>query len=99
MNLNLNYEGFEKYLVNTVDIRFGGGGRRYEFKFDNSYGATVLKHAYSCGSDGELWIVCVVRWLDNYYEALDGDSILGTYIIKDLTNEDVRNLLQRIKDL
>ena len=41
MNLILNHEGFENYLVEKNYIF---GGIQYKFKFDNMYGASIIKH-------------------------------------------------------
>ncbi len=97
MNLNLNYEGFETYLVRRDD-NFHGNGVSYKFRFENRYGASVIKHNYSYGHENDLWELAVIYWYDD-----DWDLVYDTDITADvegyLTDEDVRNLLQRIKDL
>lgn len=97
MNLNLNYEGFEEYLVNKHIVPFNGG-IGYKFKFDNRRGASVIKHAHSHGSDKDLWELVVLYWWDDEWE-FDYDTPITNDIIGYLTDEDVRNLLQQIKDL
>lgn len=42
MNLKLNYEGFEKYHVSTFTHGMPDE-IHYLFKFDNGYGASVIK--------------------------------------------------------
>ena len=96
MNLNLNYEGFEN---NLVERKNGWcGGIHYIFRFDNNYGASIIKHKYSYGSDDDLWELGVILWCDDEWE-LDYDTPITADVIGYLTDEDVRDLLQQIKDL
>lgn len=139
-NLILNYEGFEEYLVEREDSPTRIGlrklpGVRYVFRFENNYGASVVKHLGSYGYDEDLWELAVIRfgkydelciedfenhgYDDELEELLDSiesyeddedededDVYILTYdtpitddIEGHLTDEDVRNLLARIKEL
>ena len=143
-NLNLNYEGFEEYLVEREDnpARIGLRklpGVRYVFRFENNYGASVVKHLGSYGYDQDLWELAVIRFgkydelcieyfenhdcdeeLEELLDAMESDEddedededededdvytlAYDTPITDDieghLTDEDVRNLLARIKEL
>ena len=40
MNFKLNYEGFDNYLLGKGFI---DGGVHYVFRFENGYGASVIK--------------------------------------------------------
>lgn len=97
MNLNLNYEGFETNLI-SEEPSFGGV--QYRFRFDNRYGASVIKHKYSYGSDDDLWELAVL-----FYSVVcpKGEITYDTPITEDvegyLTDEEVRNLLAQIKEL
>ena len=104
-NLNLNYEGFEEYLVERKDrsmtnLRFEKEpGVMYVFRFENNYGASIIKLFGSYGYEENLWELAVIQFdEDNEY-----DITYDTPITKDvegrLTDEDVRNLLARIKEL
>lgn len=97
MNLNLNYEGFETNLI-SEEPSFGGV--QYRFKFDNGYGASVIKHKYSYGSEDDLWELAV---LDSFDVGPKGMLTYDTPITEDvegyLTDEEVRNLLAQIKEL
>lgn len=98
MNLNLNYEGFESNLISKAPIF---GGIQYRFRFDNNFGASVIKHEYSYGSGEDLWELAVLVFGDGYSEK--GELTYETEITPDvegyLTDEDVRKLLERIKGL
>lgn len=137
-NLKLNYEGFEEYLVEREDSSTRIGlrklpGVRYVFRFENNYGASVVKHLGSYGYDQDLWELAVVRFgkydelcvedfenhgyddeLEELLDAMESDEddededdvyilTYDTPITDDveghLTDEDVRNLLARIKEL
>ena len=97
--LNLNYEGFEQYLVERED-RNMMNGVQYIFKFENHYGASVIKHDGSYGRDEDLWELAVIKyetdrdkWHLNYGTEIT-DDVIGW-----LTDEGVRDLLKRIKEL
>ena len=98
MNLTLNYEGFEENLHERLDLF---GGVQYLFKFENRYGASVIKHNGSYGHGRDLWELAVIKF--NSDSGDDWDLNYDTPITDDvegwLTDEDVRNLLQRIKEL
>ena len=97
MNLTLNCEGLETNLIST---EHDFGGVLYRFKFDNGYGASVIKHRYSYGSDQDLWELAV---LDSFDRNPNGELTYDTPITDDvvgyLTDEEVRNLLEQIKGL
>ena len=98
MNLVLNHEGFESNLIRRREHSLSGV--QYLFRFENNYGASVVKHSYSYGNEEDLWELAVIIFDP------ENDSWYLTYttdITEDvegcLTDEDVRNLLQRIKEL
>lgn len=109
-DLNLNYEGFEEYLVERTDrstiswTAEEAPGVQYVFRFENNYGASIIKHLGSYGYDKNLWELGVIRF--GKYDEDEDDEYSLTYdtpITNDvegyLTDEDVRNLLARIKEL
>lgn len=97
MNFNLNYEGFEKDLVLKQGLN---GGIQYRFRFDNNYGASVVKSCMSYGYNDDLWELAVLKYNANnedwnlVYDTEITDDVLGF-----LRDEDVRNLLGKIKEL
>lgn len=97
MNLNLNYEGFE---TNFISKRFKLNGVMYRFKFDNGYGASVVKHDFSYGHEEDLWELAVLKFTGNGDEAhLTYDTPITQDVEPCLTDEEVRNLLGQIKEL
>ena len=96
MNLNLNFEGFETNLIST---NYDMGGVLYRFKFDNGYGASVIKHRYSYGSNQELWELAVLDFSREPNGALTYDTPITEDVVGYLTDEAVRNLLEQIKGL
>lgn len=96
--LVLNHKGFEEYLIKKFEYF---GGISYRFRFPNGYGASVVKHMGSYGHENDLWELAVIKFND----AIPGDFdlVYDTPITPDvegyLTDEVVRNLLERIKVL
>ena len=97
MNLILNHEGFETYLVERSSLY---DGIQYMFRFENDYGASVVKHFGSYGHEDDLWELAVIK-----FDAETGEWNLtyGTEITDDVlgcrTDEEIRDLLKRIKEL
>lgn len=94
--MNLNYEGYEDYLLVRTDREFGG--IQYVFKFDNGYGASVVKGFSTYGAADDLWELAVLHF--------DGDEWSITYntpitddVIGYLTDEEVGEYLEQIKNL
>lgn len=100
MNSNLNYEGFEPYLVDKGSmIRLYCDNIQYLFKFENGYGASVVKHAYSYGGTIDLWELAVIKWYADNEWHITYDTPITDDVEGFLTDSEVRNLLQQIKDL
>ena len=99
MNYKLNYEGFEKFLIKeTIDEDNIMPCAHYVFKFDNGYGASVIKHRGSYGHEDDLWELAVIRfdgddWKICYTSEIS-DDVIGWQ-----TDEDIRVLLERIQSL
>ncbi len=96
MNLNLCYEGFESNLIARKPLY---DGVQYVFRFANGYGASVVKHFGSYGHDSDLWELAVIHFVGE----IEWDLVYNTDITSDvegfLSDEDVINLLNRIKYL
>ena len=100
MNLKLNYEGFESNLIAHGNVE-GFDGIQYLFRFENNYGASVIKHKGSYGHEDDLWELAVIEFETEYNDSWDltYDTPITADVEGWLTDEDVRELLQRIKEL
>lgn len=98
MNFNLNYEGFENYLLGKGLV---DGGIHYVFRFENGYGASVIKANWSYGSTKDLWELAVIKFFGK--ENADYELDYFTEITDDVcgyeTDDGIRKLLARIKAL
>lgn len=104
MNLDLKYEGFEENLYMRRPSIWGSReGVQYIFKFENGYGASVIKHEGSYGHAQDLWELAVIKFYVNDYcdrdWGLDYDTPITDDVIGGLTDEEICELLQRIKEL
>ena len=96
MTFNLTMGEFEKNLVRTC---LEPGGVRYVFRFENGYGASVIKYPGSYGYTMDLWELGVlVRDGSGLYQ-LTYDTDISSDVEGFLTDEGVRELLGRIRDL
>lgn len=96
MNLNLNYEEFKDYLLKRKLIF---DGVQYLFRFPNNYGASIIKHSGSYGSDRDLWELAVIYFdIDDEWN-LTYDTEITDDVEGYLTNQDVLDLLRRIQAL
>ena len=97
MNLILNHEDFETYLVKMSSLY---DGIQYMFRFENNYGASVVKHFGSYGHEDDLWELAVIKFdaetgeWNLTYDTEITDDVLGCQ-----TDEEIRDLLKRIKEL
>lgn len=96
MTTILNYEGFEPYLYT-----FGScwEGIQYIFKFENSYGASVVKHDGSYGHQNDLWELAVIKFRRDGEWDLVYDTEITDDVIGWLKDEEIKELLARIKGL
>ena len=87
----LNYEGFEQYLI---DSNVFYDGFCYEFKFENNYGASVIKHNFSYGNENDLFELAVLNDREITYDTYITDNVIGW-----LTNEEVIECFKQIQSL
>ena len=95
MTTDLNYKGYEKYFI---DKSYLFGGVKYVFRFDNGYGASVIKHAYSYGYEKDLWELAVLEF-DHGESYICYDTEITDDVIGHLTDEEVHTYLDKIKGL
>ena len=98
MNFNLNYEGFEDYLLGKGPV---DGGIHYVFRFENGYGASVIKAYWTYGGIKDLWELAVIRFFgkENIEYELDYFTEITDDVCGYETDDGIRKLLARIKAL
>lgn len=99
MNLNLNYQGYEKYLFLEESVKFFETGIHYIFKFENNYGASIIKHDGSYGYKEDLWELAVIKFINEDEWELCYSTEITDDVIGYLTDEEVRNILGKIKEI
>ena len=98
MNFYLNHEGFNNYLLGKGLV---DGGIHYVFRFENGYGASVIKAYWTYGGMKDLWELAVIRFFgkgNNDYE-LDYFTEITDDVCGYETDDGIRKLLARIKAL
>lgn len=72
---------------------------QYLYKFENGYGASVVKGNGTYGFDADMWELAVIKWdSDNKWD-ITYDTPITYDVLGYLTVEDVLELLKRIKNL
>lgn len=100
MNLKLNYEGFEKWLHKVfTGLSNDFPEAHYIFKFDNGYGASVVKSTYSYGGNRDLWELAVIEFVDGDKWEITYDTSITNDVIGYLTDEGVCYILRKIYKL
>ena len=98
MNFKLNYEGFDNYLLGKGLVAVG---THYVFRFENGYGASVIKAYWTYGGMKDLWELAVIRFFgeDNNEYKLDYNTEITDDVCGYKNDDDIRELLARIKTL
>lgn len=96
MNLDLNIQGFEQNLIEKKPI---WDGIQYLFRFDNRYGASIVKHRSSYGYYEDLWELAVIHFDDHESWHITYNTPITCDVEGFLDDENVRNLLNQIRDL
>ena len=102
MYTKLKYDKFEKYLYEANKEKvLRQESYQYIFKFDNGYGASVVKNIGSYGHERDLFELAVIIFVGEFeWELCYESKITGDVdVIGYLTNDDVLNLLEAIKNL
>ena len=99
-NLELNCGEFTPIKRILRDI-LDSEGVQYIFKFDNGYGASVIKYEGSYGYRQDLWELAVLLFDpdDPDYWELCYDTQITDDVKGHLTDEKVRETLKQIKEL
>lgn len=96
----LKYEEFKEYKVEPEDIGFDNlEGENYKFIFPNGYGASIVKHFGTYGYEQGLYELAVLKKVtDNKYD-LCYDTSITDDVIGYLANDEVLEILEKIKEL
>ena len=54
------YDKVESFRENLINTDYINNGVQHRYKFDNNYGASVIKHDYSYGGKNGLWELCLL---------------------------------------
>ena len=89
-------EKFEQYLVRTRHTERKNNKKLY--RFENGYGASVIRSYYSYGGNEGLWELAMIKWIDDfdyniYYCDIVDDDVLGY-----LAEKDIVPILEKIKN-
>ena len=97
MNFNLDYRGFEENLFSKTGRPVGVW---YEFRFDNRFGASIIKHRHSYGFEKDLWELAVLQNVPDTNDwLLTFDTPITNDVVGWCTDEQIRELLKMIKEL
>lgn len=106
MKHDLIYDDFKKYEVNYKGKEefdnsfkyFSNYSFSHRFKFENNYGASVVKHYGSYGFEEDLFELAVLYFEDGKIY-LCYDTPITNDVEGNLTNDDVLKLLRKIREL
>lgn len=97
-DLDLKDTGFERYELQTQLQSYQSGIHRV-FKFENGYGASIIKSWYSYGGGEDLFELAVIKFTDDDNYNLCYDTPITDDVVGHLENDKVLELLQAIKEL
>ena len=75
------------------------GGEQYLYKFENGYGASVIRNHISYGGDEGSWELAVITWNEVGTWNLCYSTEITNDVLGYLEEEDVEEILDRIKNL
>lgn len=97
MNYETEFELSEKPWFVNIDFL---GGVQLIYKFENGYGASVVRHNYSYGRDRGLWELAVIQFYGNEERwELTHNTPITDDVIRDLTKLEIDEILNDIKNL
>ena len=107
MKTDLIYDDFKKYEViwegkedwDSSFKYFNQSSFSHRFRFENDYGASVVKHFGSYGFEDDLFELAVLDYKKNELGLLCYDTEITNDVEGYLTNDDVLELLSKIKQL
>lgn len=92
-------ERFKNYLLRQWYDTFDEGIHKI-YKFPNKYGASVVKTRFTYGGDQDLWELAVLKFDDKSDKyKLAYDTPITNNVLGYLSDEEVENILEQIKNL
>lgn len=88
-------ESFREFLLNT-DYSYGV---QHRYKFNNGYGASVVKHDFSYGGKSGLWELAVLDFTVDKEGEITYHTPITQDVIGHLAWKNVESILQEIKEL
>ena len=103
---DLVYDNYKQYEIDIEfmkecdkDFLYFGDSFSHRFKFDNDYGASVIKHYGSYGYAEDLFELAVLFFDDKGQGHLTYNTPITNDVVGYLTNDKVLELLEQIKNL
>ena len=82
-------------FVSMSDAFFGVDGVRARIDFPNEFGASVVRHNYSYGGPDGLYELGVTKYGELHYD----NPIAGGGVIRNLNEEEITEILEKIQNL
>jgi hypothetical protein len=87
-----------KKMKPVQTIRMGADTQRL-YRFDNGYGASLVRHPHSIGYDRGLYEVAVIRWVEPDAWSLCFTSPITDDVLGGLDEDEVMAVLEQIEGL
>lgn len=71
---------------------------RYQTRYDNDYGASIISFGTIAKGVGEHWEVAVIKWTEGFW-CMDFSTEVTDDVIPNLSDIEVGRVLDRIKSL
>jgi len=85
-----------EFLLNTDYIN---NGVQHRYKFNNDYGASVVKHDFSYGGQNGLWELAVLDFTVDKTDEITYHTPITQDVVGHLAWDNVESILQEIKEL
>ena len=91
----------DRYLVSYIKEPDRLVSERKLYRFENDYGASVIRGVATYGGEDDLWELAVIQWSGDDWNICDSTEIIdnSSGVIGYLSEEDVISILIDIKNL
>lgn len=93
----INLADWQQYVVEAAQR--GAMGEQLLFRFENNYGASVIRGPYTYGGNAGLFELCVIEWHSNTKYELTYSTPVADDVIGWLTGDEVLAKLSEIQAL